>query len=76
MDIPKWIEKKTHELQPYTKSYRQLRKAGSRKSAFPKGRAQQLAVQRQMVSFENINASSIIRTKLILFRNIDIDSMK
>jgi hypothetical protein len=45
---------------PYTKDYRQLRKAESRRGGFPQERTHQLVVQCQMVHLENIPASNII----------------
>lgn len=62
--------RKPRRPQFYTKSYIQLRKAGSRSGDLPQERAYQLAFQYQMVRPENIHTSNIIWTEHAL-RNID-----
>lgn len=54
-------------LNPYTKNYMQLRKAGNERS-FPQRSTHQLFAQSQKVSPENIHANSI-QTDQVLFRN-------
>lgn len=51
-------------------NYRQLKNAKSERNILLLGRAHQLTTQYQMISPENKHASNIIKTELILFRNI------
>lgn len=61
--------RKPRRPQFYTKSSVQVRKAGSRSSDLPQGRACQLAFQYQVVRPENIHTSNITWTEHA-FRNI------
>lgn len=56
--------------QPYTKSYRQLRKAESRRNSLHLERVHQLVIQ--MVSPENIGRINIIHIEQVIHRSIYI----
>lgn len=54
-------------LQPYTKSYRQLKETGIRRGSLPQGSAHQMVLHCQMISPAN---SNIVQTLWAIFRTI------
>lgn len=68
--MPKWTCKRPQGLN-LKKKHRHWRKAESR-CGLTKGRAHLLAVECQIVSIENVQASSIVWTQQVKFRNIYI----
>lgn len=58
--------------QLYTKNDRQLRDAEGRRNSLPQKRAHQLVIQHQMVSTENVHASSIIQNEYMVWEHIYI----
>lgn len=52
---------------PYTKNYRQPRKAERKTNSLPQGRTHQLFIQFQMVSPEKGHMNNIIQTEHVLF---------
>lgn len=58
--------------QSYTKIYRQLGRAGSRRGAPCQGRAHQLVVHHQMISLEIMPTSDIVYVQQAIVRSICI----
>lgn len=58
------------KTQCYSKNYRQLRKAGSKKGVSSQRRACQLVFNCEMVNLESIYASNIIQTQQVIFENV------
>lgn len=54
--------------QPYTKNYRQLRKAGNRRDGLPKGRTHQLVVQYQMITLKTYRQVAVCGTSRLYLR--------
>ena len=58
--------------QPYTKKYRQGRKAANRRDGPPQRRTWQLFVQYQMVTTESLHKNNTVQTQQVIFRDIYI----